>query len=126
MTRTDFADAVRYRQPSGTPSFCAKRWPSFLKAFVWIHGLCLAMYALLGKGFAYAGFPPVFVGEILLLVAGVSFLAARTARHLLRTLTGLVLLSFVVWQTVCMLVPTESYGLYALRDSIVWTYSLFA
>lgn len=40
---------------------------------------CLALYAAFGKGFAYAGYPPVFVGEVLLAIVLLATVRARTA-----------------------------------------------
>ena len=45
------------------------QWPKGLRVYLAAHGLWLALYAFLGKGFAHAGWPPVYVGEFLLVGA---------------------------------------------------------
>ena len=51
-------------------------------AYLRVLCVALACYAVIGKGFAYLGVPPLFVGEVLLLVglwlwAGTRFAVAR-------------------------------------------------
>ena len=117
-----------HRQVSGTPGVILRsaRWPRFLGVYAVIHGVWLVMYALLGKGFAYAGFPPLYVGEMLLVLAAFALLNARRTVRLFNTPTGILLTCFIAWQTACMLPYLEIYGLDALRDSVVWAYALFA
>ena len=50
--------------------------------------VCLVLYAALGKGFAYAGWPPLFVGELLLAVVLLS--AVRSSALLPRTAAAVV------------------------------------
>jgi hypothetical protein len=59
----------------------------------------LVLYAAFGKGFAYAGYPPVFVGELLLAVVLVSAVRPWTAipRNAAALITGL-LVGFAVVQ----------------------------
>jgi hypothetical protein len=101
-------------------------WPRFLLAYVSLHGLWFTLYAVLGKGFAYAGWQPFYVGEFLLLLAVPAFFAARRARSLLFTPIGGVLLCFMAWQIICMVPHLDTYGVDALRDSVIWAYSFFA
>src|SRR5262249_29154282 len=59
--------------------------------------VCLACYAIIGKGFAYLGVPPVFVGEILLAIGlwiwvGKRFVGLNTSAP-----AQLVLLCYVRW-----------------------------
>lgn len=96
----------------------------------------LVLYAALGKGFAYAGWPPLFVGELLLVVVLVS--AVRSSALLPRTtpavvtavLVGMAVVQFAVdrlagtvplLETVRGLAPVYysgfAFGVYALlRD----------
>lgn len=100
-------------------------WPRFLLLYSSLHGLCFALYAFLGKGFAYAGWQPFYVGELLLLLAVFAFFAARRARSVLVTPTGGVLMCFMAWQLICMVPYLDVYGLDALRDSVIWGYGVF-
>lgn len=117
-----------HHQVSGGPGIIRRpaRWPRFLGAYAVIHGIWLVMYALLGKGFAYAGFAHLYVGEVLLVLAGFALLNARRTVHLFNTPTGILLTCFLAWQTACMLPYLEIYGLDALRDSVIWAYAIFA
>ena len=102
------------------------QWPKFPSVYVVLHGIWLALYALLGKGFAYAGFPPLYVGEMLLVLAVFCLLSARRTIHLFATPIGLVLGLFVAWQAGCTVPYLGTYGPDALRDGAVWGYALFA
>ena len=88
--------------------------------------LWLALYALLGKGFAYAGFPPLYVGEILLIPAVLVPIFARRLSALIRTPIGAIFTIFLAWQMVCTVPYLESYQMDALRDSVLWIYAAFA
>jgi hypothetical protein len=59
-------------------------WPKLLSIYAVVHGVWLVLYALLGKGFGYAGFPPFYVSEILLVFALLA-LAVWGAHTLFRT-----------------------------------------
>ncbi len=107
-------------------SFKVVIWPRFLLFYGSFHCLCFALYAFLGKGFAYAGWQPFYISELLLLLAVPAFFAARRARSLLVTPIGAVLLCFVTWQLICMVPYIDIYGIDALRDSVIWGYAVFA
>ena len=54
----------------GTPSnneVNAARFPAGV-TFLAIMGVSLMGYAFLGRGFAYAGIPPLFIGEVILFI----------------------------------------------------------
>jgi hypothetical protein len=91
-----------------------------------MHGVWLVLYALLGKGFGYAGFPPFYVGELLLLFALAALALSRRTVALLRTPLGMLAISFMIWQLACTLPHLDTYGVDALRDSVIWAYAVFA
>lgn len=101
-------------------------WPRHLLFYSSLHGLCFALYAFLGKGFAYAGWHPFYVSELLLLLAIPAFFATRRVRSLLATPIGGVLLCFMIWQLICMVPYLDTYGIDSLRDSVIWAYGFFA
>jgi hypothetical protein len=101
-------------------------WPRFLLLYSSLYCLFFALYAFFGKGFAYAGWPPFYVSELLLLLGIPAFFAASRARALLFTPIGILLLCFIVWQLLCVLPYLSDYGIDTLRDSVVWAYSAFA
>ena len=90
---------------------------------VGLSGLLLA-YALLGRGAAYLGVPPVYVGE---LAMGIGLLVAG-ARLGLATRTPLVqlLVVFMLWGAACTVPYVSTYGVAALRDAALWGYGCFA
>jgi hypothetical protein len=83
-------------------------------------------YSMLGKGFAYWGFAPLFVGEMLLL-SGL-FIAPWSRRGLSAVFSpmgvGLLLFQFLGLAQTLPYIGT--YGVDALRDAAVWGYSIFA
>ncbi len=119
---TAFAPALVTRTPS-TPSVVI--WPRLLLVYAFLHGLWFALYAFFGKGFAYAGWPPFYVSELLLSLAVIALLATRRLGALILTPLGGILSCFVLWQMGCMLPYLETFGFDALRDSVIWGYSLF-
>jgi hypothetical protein len=101
-------------------------WPRFLLFYSFLHCLYFALYAFLGKGFAYAGWPPFYVSEFLLLLAIPALFATHQFRALLFSPVGGVFLCFVIWQVLCVIPHLDTYGIDALRDSVIWGYGLFA
>jgi hypothetical protein len=84
----------------------------------------LAGYALLGRGLAHVGYPPMFVGETVLAVAVLAIIACyRRARF---EPTIVVLVTFMTWGALRTIPYVSDYGIDALRDAVVWGYGLFA
>ena len=86
----------------------------------------LAGYALLGKGFAYFGYPPVFVGEIVLVIGVVVLLHVGCVFASLATLPSVLLIITMVWTVFRTLPFLDVYALDALRDSVVILYGVFS
>jgi hypothetical protein len=81
-------------------------------------------YALMGRGLAHIGIPPVYVGE---LVLGLGVLATlRSVRTFRAGPVRLLILAFMA----CGAIQTIPYlgrdGVNALRDAVTWSYGLFA
>jgi hypothetical protein len=83
-------------------------------------------YALFGRGFAYAGIPPVFIGEVVLALGVLAALRSGTLPAALATLPSLTLAAFVAWVAIRTLPYVPAYGVEALRDSVVAVYGAFA
>jgi len=83
-------------------------------------------YIFLDKGFAYLGFPPLFIGEIVL-VLGLGLLVIGAFNLVfIRSPIFLALFLFFGW---CLLTAVPSLmrnPMDALRDSAMWYYSLYA
>jgi hypothetical protein len=83
-------------------------------------------YAMLGKGFAYLGLPPLYIGEIALLTGIVIFWRTRCLAGLLTTLPALLLAAAMAWVLLRTLPFIEAYGFDSFRDSVVVMYGGFA
>lgn len=88
-------------------------------------GVLLA-YAMTGRGFAYLGFPPLYVGEIALLTGSIIFLRTGCFIASFATLPSLLLAAAMAWVTLRTLPFFGMYGFDALRDSVVIMYGGFA
>jgi hypothetical protein len=83
-------------------------------------------YAVMGKGFAYLGFPPLYVGEIALLVGGIVFARSGISIGALATLPAVLLVALMALVLARTLPYFGEYGFDSLRDSTVVIYGGFA
>jgi hypothetical protein len=90
--------------------------------------LCFALagYAVLGKGFAYLGIPPIYVGEILLLLGIATALSRGCIVAAIFNVSGIALCATMLWTAVRTIPYVRQYGFDALRDSVIVFYGLFA
>lgn len=86
----------------------------------------LAGYAIFGKGFAYVGVPPLFIGEITLVLGILALMASRSWIAMLMTVPSLMLLAFMSWVLVRTVPGIPVHGFDALRDSVIALYGAFA
>jgi len=89
-------------------------------------GLLLLGYAIGGKGFAYLGIPPLFIGDVVLLISVFLFFSAPDIRILTSSKTTWAILVFDLWCAAQTIPHLEAYGLDALRDAVIYGYSIFA
>jgi hypothetical protein len=83
-------------------------------------------YALFGKGWAYTGVPPVYVGELVLL-GGVIWLVRRGNWHgVFEMAPARLVWALMVWGLLTTCPYLALYGLDSLRDAMIWGYSAFA
>lgn len=86
----------------------------------------LAGYALFGRGFAYVGLPPLFVGE-LFLALGLGVAAwERTLREGMSFSPAKALVWLMGWTAIRTLPYLSVYGLDAIRDAMIVGYGLYA
>jgi hypothetical protein len=83
-------------------------------------------YAVIGKGFAYLGLPPIFIGEITLFIGFVILLRTGCLIAALTTPPSLILAATMAWVLLRTLPFVGVYGFDALRDSVVIMYGGFA
>ncbi|MFC3834440.1 O-antigen ligase family protein [Deinococcus rufus] len=90
-------------------------------------GITLTGYAFMGRGYAYVGVPPLFIGELTmgLGLAGAAMAMWQGAR--LRHTWGLALLVvlFMLMGLRSTVPHVQEYALDALRDAATWYYALF-
>jgi hypothetical protein len=94
------------------------------RIFLGVLAVLLTGYAFLGKGLAHVGFPPLYIGELLLPLAVVALIASGR-RIRVGFVEGLIL-AFIAFGFVRMLPGFSIYGLDSLRDSVVWGYAVYA
>ncbi len=90
--------------------------------------LCFALlgYALGGRGFAYLGIAPIYIGEFVLGVGLIAFLTTRQWSRVMRLAPAMMLVPLVVWGTVRLVPGIEEYEIFAVRDAVIWGYAAFA
>ncbi|MCC7250785.1 O-antigen ligase family protein [Hyphomicrobium sp.] len=88
--------------------------------------LALAGYATLGKGFATLGLPPLYVGEIMLALGLVTIYLSRTGLAPLATLPTFILAIAIALIAARAAISFRTYGIEAIRDSVIIIYGLFA
>jgi hypothetical protein len=94
-------------------------------AFLLILGVSLSGYAFLGRGFAYLGVPPVFVGEVVLFLGLISWALTGSTRIFKSRLSWLLVLLMAIG-ALGTVNWVGTYGMDALRDGALWGYGLFA
>ncbi len=85
----------------------------------------LAGYAFFGRGFAYLGFPPLFIGEVGVVFAVAAFLSTFH-QSLWRSPITWLFVVFALWCAAQTFPYIGEYGLVALRDAVIWGYGIFA
>jgi len=101
----------------------AARLPNLFLGFA---GVLLAGYAFLGRGFAYLGVPPIYVGEVGLAFGLLAATMSGAVRLALRSPLVWMLIAYDAWGAAQTIPYLQTYGTDALRDAVTWSYSLFA
>ncbi len=89
-------------------------------------GFLLAGYAFLSKGFAYFGYSPLFIGEIMLAVLLGGVLLTRYDLKFFKSPIVTLIVLFVLWQLIAIVAGPDYPLMDTLRDSVVWGYAVFA
>jgi hypothetical protein len=89
-------------------------------------GIVLLGYAVMGKGFAYLGFPPLYVGEIAFLGGIIVFLRTGAFVGALASLPAVLLVALMALVLARTLPFFGLYGFDSLRDSAIVIYGGFA
>ncbi len=89
-------------------------------------GILLVGYAFLHRSFAYLGAPPLFIGELVLLLLVLTVALAGSPATVLRSRPARALLVFQAVGLVATVPYLAAYGVDALRDAVLWGYGVFA
>ena len=89
-------------------------------------GLSLGGYAFFGRGFAYLGFPPLFIGEIVLTLGVAVLVVHGRVTSALRSPVALLVVAFMVLGAIATAPYIATHQLNALRDAALWAYAIFA
>ena len=100
--------------------------PRLWAAFGGFLAVVLAGYAFLGKGFAYLGMPPLFIGELTLAAGLVALLLSGGLGRAFRS-TGTWLIGLLgLWGLMRTLPFLGVHGIDAFRDAVLYGYGAFA
>lgn len=106
------------------PRYATKASPG--SRYIAALGVCLLGYALLGRTFAYVGLPPVFIGEIMLLVGLMVAAGSRKVAEILANWPMRFWLVLMAWTVVRTVPYLGRDGLDAPRDAMLVGYGLYA
>ena len=88
--------------------------------------MLLTGLAIGGKGIAYLGFPPIYITEIVLALGLLAWLGTGCLLGSVATTPGLILLGMMLLAAGRTIPYLSTYGVNALRDSVLVFYGLFA
>ena len=100
--------------------------PALADLYLLACSILLFGYALCGKGLAYVGIAPVYLGELYLFFGLVTIVIGRAVGKCLREPKIWLLFVFSCWGAIRTVPYLDSYGVDALRDAAIWGYSVFA
>jgi hypothetical protein len=83
-------------------------------------------YAFFGRGFAYIGVPPLFIGEITLAFGLIAALTSGALLRLARSPIAWVMAALALLGLSGTIPYYQTFGLDALRDATLWGYGAFA
>jgi len=94
----------------------------------WMGALSTSLlgYAVLSKGWAYVGVPPMFIGELVLLSGLVVMLTCTPWWSACESPLAWLLLALMSWGMVRTVPYLSIHGIDALRDAVIWGYGAFA
>ncbi|HEY7088640.1 MAG TPA: O-antigen ligase family protein [Tepidisphaeraceae bacterium] len=121
------AAPLEYYAPSARaarPMLRVKR--SFADRYFAFLCICLLGYALGGRGFAYLGLNPLFIGEIMLIVGCFVLLKSGTINKLLGIRWFIPVFMFMGWGAACTIPYLDKYQKDAIRDAVIWGYGTYA
>lgn len=107
-------------------TLCFSFAASLPRLFLTFLCVCLIGYGFIGKGFAYLGVPPLYVGEMALACGLLAAAFTGGIGPALRSPLSWLMIGFAFWGFVQTVPYVGTYKLDALRDATLWGYSAFA
>lgn len=108
------------------PAQVATQERDFGDSYLLLLFILLAGYATFGKGFAYLGIPPLFIGEITLALGLVALLQSGCWLAMMMTVPSQLLMLLIAWVVLRTVPFIWMYRFDALRDSVLAVYGVFA
>ena len=92
--------------------------PRLVRGYLSLLCFVLAGYLLLGRAFAYLGFPPLYIGEITLALGIVAALMAGNLTSAIFNWPGVALALLMLWTAFRTIPYLPTYGFDAPRDAV--------
>jgi hypothetical protein len=118
--------ALNYANPTVYTAGRRTRAVRFGDRFMYLLGFLLLGYALGGRGFAYWGFKPVFVGELTLTMGVIAFCRSGQFLRVMKMTILAPLLMFAILGAMRTIPYWELYKFECIRDAAIWGFSAFA
>jgi hypothetical protein len=112
--------------PAFSDSIAVQARTTFNDNYCYLLLILLAGYAFFGKAFAYLGVPPLYIGEIVLLLGIVALFRSGCLIASVASIPTAFLFVFMGLAAASLSQTVGRYGADALRDSVVVLYGAFA
>src|SRR6185437_12373210 len=103
----------------------ARRW-GWAERYLIFLGLVLLGYALDGRGFAYLGFPPLYIGELTMVIGMGVLVCTPGWSRLFQSPPMLALVPLFLLGVLHTTLDFPNYGIDAIRDAAIYNYAIFA
>jgi hypothetical protein len=117
---------LSYQTPVARASLATRKRTRLGDRYFLVLCICLLGYALAGRGFAYIGVNPLFIGEIMLLIGVLVLIKCNVVNKLLGIRMFIPLMVFMAWGAACTIPYLEKYQKDAIRDAVIWGYGTYA
>ncbi len=118
--------AVNYATPPLYATARRTRAVRFADKFFYVLGFLLLGYALGGRGFAYWGVKPIFVGEMTMTMGVIAFVRSGQFARVMKMTILLPLLMFIVLGAMDTIPYWSQYQFDCIRDGAIWGFATFA
>jgi hypothetical protein len=86
----------------------------------------LVGYAYGNKGFAYIGLTPLYIDSLIVTTASLVLILRPRCLRLIKDPSVALLSLFMIWGAARTIPFIETYGMDALRDSVIWAWGVVA